>query len=177
MNLNPFTTLPSTRFSNPSEMPVLERDGFVDDSVVQAILAGPVAPRQVWNPGDLVLAADEMDFAGWQLSHRLPDFEQIQAALPAAPQPRRAAPPVLEEEPGLGEPHRGTHRWWLAGLAGAFTMLLFSLLLFSLSQHEKLEAEGLSTAPLPAASQQETPVPVVSEAADSPDISGVVIKE
>jgi hypothetical protein len=175
MSLNPFTTLPSTRFSSPSEMPVLERDGFVDDSVIQAILAGPVSPRQVWNPGDLVLAADEMDFAGWQLTNRVPDFEKVEAALPPEPLPRRAAPPVLEE-PGLGEPHRGTHRWWIAGLAGAFSMLLFSLLLFSLSQHEKLEAKGLSTAPLPAA-RQETPVPVVSEPADSPDISGVVIKE
>jgi hypothetical protein len=175
MNLNPFTILPSTRYSSPSEMPVLERDGFVDDSVVQAILAGPVAPRQTWNPEDLVLAADEMDFAGWQHTNRVPDFEKAQAALPLEPQPRRAAPPVLEE-PGLGAPHRGTHRWWIAGLAGAFSMLLFSLLLFSLSQHEKLEAEGLSTTPLPA-SLQETPVPKAGETAEGPDISGVVIKE
>jgi hypothetical protein len=175
MNLNPFTTLPSTRYSSPSEMPVLERDGFVDDSVIQALLAGPVSPRQIWNPDDLVLSADEMDFAGWQLTKRSPDFAATEAEVPPAPWSRRAAPPVLEE-PGLGEPHRGTHRWWIAGLAGAFSMVLFSLLLLSLSSHEKLEAESLSTAPRPATPQENQAV-IAGESIANPDISGVVIEE
>jgi hypothetical protein len=55
-------------------------------------------------------------------------------------------------------------------------MVLFSLLLLSLSSHEKMEAEGLSTAARPADSKQSQAI-IAGEAIASPDITGVVIEE
>ena len=143
MNRTRLTMLPSQRYDNPSEMPVMERDGFVDDAVVLALLAGPIQTRKLADSGDLVLSADDMDFAGW--------------CLPAAPAaaPRRPAPPVLEE-PGLGEPYKGHHRWWLASLAGALSSLVFSLLLFSLASRQVSPADHPQFSSTPAAPRPTT---------------------
>ena len=119
MHLLNVSPLPSPRFDDVSGMPAVERDGFVDDAVVVALLAIPSQPRQIAPPAHLALAADDMDFAGWCLPGTQP-------AAPAVASPRCPAPPILEE-PGLGEPYRGHHRWWLAGLAGALSTLLLLL--------------------------------------------------
>ncbi len=130
----PLNPLPSVRFDQDSSVPVVEREGFVDDAVVLALVAGPPsAQRPLPQAAALALAADDMDFAGWCL----PSASHPQSfALGPSPLPtstQRPAPPA-QEEPGLGEPHQGNrHRWWLAGLAGGISSLLFSLLLLSLS--------------------------------------------
>ena len=110
----------------------MEREGFVDEAVVYALVSGPQSSRGMPYRGDLALAVDDMDFAGWQLSSSTPirSAEVPPQVIDAIV--RRAAPPVIAE-PGLGLPHRGSHRWWLAGLAGALSTMLFSVLLLSLS--------------------------------------------
>ena len=136
MHALPLSPFPSLRQADPQGFVVPADAGFVDDSVILALLNGPVLSRRVADPGHLMLAADEMDFAGWRLSSSLPDH-----ATEAAPV-RRPAPPVLDE-PGLGEPHQGAHRWWLAGFAGVFSTLVFSLLLIFLSSRSDRQAENL----------------------------------
>lgn len=155
MKREKLSMLPSQRFDDVAEMPVMERDGFVDDAVIQSILAGPVSPRQVVEPADLVLAADDMDFAGWILPKRkTTPFHPVPVIEPRLELPvRRPAEPELDE-PGLGEPHRGSHRWWIAGLAGGLTTMLFSVLLLTLSSREHLEMEGLSIIRVPEKTQQ-----------------------
>lgn len=130
LNLSP---LPSLRSDGDSRGTVSSKDGFVDDSVVMALVAGPSIHRGISDQSDLALAADHLDFAGWCLSHSSP----VPVSAPRRPVPSdcaitRPTPPV-SDEPGLGEPHRGHHRWWLAGLAGAVSTMLFSVLLISLS--------------------------------------------
>lgn len=142
----PISALPSLRTEEPTGERIMERDGFVDDSVVLAIVAGPNTCRQNSVPADLALSADDMDFAGWCLSESLP-LHATRAPLESS---RRPALPELEE-PGLGEPHHGSHRWWLAGLAGALSTLLFSLLLLSLSSRGRVSEESISKIPVPAA--------------------------
>ena len=145
------TILPSPRQSEDDRLPVMEREGFVDEQAVLALLAGPIPSRSAPDPRDLVLSVDDMDFAGWRLSPALPARSIESAPLVAKTKSkakpkvvdRRPAPPVLDE-PGLGTPHRGSHRWWLAGLAGALSTMLFSLLLLSLSTRGQFDAEGFS---------------------------------
>jgi hypothetical protein len=137
----------------------METEGFVDDEVVMALLTGPLPQRSNPPPEDLVLSADDMDFAGWCLSPKLParSTVSVSAALPAPTDRRAAAPTPTFDEPGLGIPHSGSHRWWIAGLAGALSTMLISLLLLSLSSRGQFDNEGFSiirppvkTAPNPA---------------------------
>lgn len=142
LNLSPF---PSLRSDEASSIPRIEKDGFVDDDVVLALVAGTSPSRSSADPGDLALAADDMDFAGWCLPGRMRSPAPELKELKGAPYEftRRPAPPQ-QEEPGLGEPHHGSHRWWLAGLAGALSTMLFSVLLLSLSARSASDADGLS---------------------------------
>jgi hypothetical protein len=127
--------LPALRPNESGISSGLERDGFVDDDVALAIVAGPVSSRFTPVHTDLALTAEDLDFAGWQI------FPAPSAAtIPARTVPEDAAPPPLRrpaepslEEPGIGMCHRGSHRWWLAGLAGFVFTLLASVLLLSLS--------------------------------------------
>jgi hypothetical protein len=137
MHALPLSPFPSLRQADSQGFAAPMEDGYVDESVVLALLNGPVVSRRMPDPGHLVLAADEMDFAGWRLSPGLPRHSTEKAPV------RRPAPPVLEE-PGLGEPHHGTHRWWLAGLAGVLSTLVISLLLISLATRNHRPAENLS---------------------------------
>jgi hypothetical protein len=170
MKREKLSMLPSQRFDDAAEMPVMERDGFVDDAVIQSILAGPVSPRHVVEPADLVLAADDMDFAGWILPKRkVSPFMQAPLIEQRLDLPlRRAAEPELDE-PGLGEPHRGNHRWWIAGLAGGLTTMLFSVLLLTLSSREHLEMEGLSIIRVPEKTQQQP----VKGTPPTPELTGL----
>jgi hypothetical protein len=99
---------------------------------VLALISGPRLWRSTACHEDLALAADDLDFAGWQLPASSPPRAVEIPSQVIDPFARRASPPVLEES-GIGEPHHGSHRWWLAGLAGAFSTMLFSLLLLTLS--------------------------------------------
>jgi hypothetical protein len=132
MNPLRLSLLPSIRANDESGSLQMEREGFVDEAVVLALINGPRHPRSTACPEDLALAADDLDFAGWQLpaTPRARTTEIPPQVISAIV--RRATPPTLEE-PGIGTPHQGTHRWWLAGLAGAFSTMLFSLLLLTLA--------------------------------------------
>lgn len=133
MNPLGLSPLPSIRAEDESGSFLLERDGFVDEALVSAMVSAPHHPiRSTAYPEDLALSADDMDFAGWRLSsavtvRRAEVPPQVIAAIV-----RRATPPVIAE-PGLGISHQGSHRWWLAGLAGVLSTMLFSVLLLSLS--------------------------------------------
>lgn len=143
LNLSP---LPSLRLDEVSGRPAVEKNGFVDDSVVMALVAGPSSGRTIPDQAELALAADHLDFAGWCLTSPLPM---------AATQPGRSArsvattsrpiqrpTPPVSEEPGLGEPHHGQHRWWLAALAGAVSTLMITVLLLSLSTRISTNSSG-----------------------------------
>ena len=108
------TPLPAHRADDKSSLLVMEREGFVDEAVVTALVTGSHLGRSVADPDDLALAADDLDFAGWRLSKS--------ATVRSAEVPpqvidaivRRALPPVT------GDSKRGSwqspsRRWWLAG--------------------------------------------------------------
>ena len=151
LNLSPLPRLSSERGPGLAEV---EKDGFVDEAVILALIAGPVIPRRLADARDLALVPEAMDFAGWRLSAALPAPSAIATTAPSEAFTRRPAPPTLEEL-GIGKPHRGSHRWWLAGLAGAISTLLFSVLLFSLSSPATSDSADLSIIRIPAKSQVE----------------------
>jgi len=138
LNLRDLRPLPCINFGDASGAPPAEMDGFVDDSAVFSLLLGPTIARpQLEKQSGLVLTADDLDFAGWYLTSALP----AHATLPVIKE--RPAPPRMDE-PGIGEPHRGSHRWWLVGAAGAFSTMLISLLLVSLSARNFSSEEEIS---------------------------------
>lgn len=144
--------LPSVRMNDDSGALQMEREGFVDEAAVLALLSGPTHLRTSSYPEDLALAADDLDFAGWQLPTAAPVMRpaEFPPQVIDAIVRRRATPPSLDE-PGIGSPHFGSHRWWLAGMAGVFSTLLFTLLLVSLSSRAPLNPEPVHPSrPLPA---------------------------
>lgn len=168
MNSLKLSLLPSPRYDDVSGMPLVERDGFVDDAVVLALMAGPAMPRYQADSRGLALAADDMDFAGWCLSPT-PPCQALPASAESAT--RRAAAPEIEE-PGIGEPHCGSHRWWLAGLAGAFSTLLFTLLLLSLSSRSPSGTEEFTFFPTQPKPRVTAP-PKLQAPAETPELTGV----
>ena len=173
MNSLRLSLLPSLRANEESGALQMEREGFVDEAAVLALISGPRQPRSAACHEDLALAADELDFAGWQLpTARKTRATEIEPQVIAATI-RRATPPVLEE-PGIGIPHAGTHRWWLAGLAGAFSTMLFSLLLLTLSSRppaplgpESLPSTMTRASAMPTAPQVVTAKEVAPELTDA----------
>ncbi|MGD7654220.1 MAG: hypothetical protein ACQCXQ_13455 [Verrucomicrobiales bacterium] len=119
----------------------------MDDGVVQHLLAGPMSERNGPIPADLALAADG-DFAGFCLAGSLANPREEKTP------ERRPTPPSLEEI-GIGSPYRGTHRWWLAGITGLLTTLLFSFLLINLALREQ---ENTSSS-IPQPRSEATPSP------------------
>lgn len=168
MNSLKVSLLPSVRTNEDSAALQMEREGFVDEAAVLALLSGPSHLRSISYPEDLALAADDLDFAGWQIPTM-----QVPVSRPAEFPPqvidaivRRASPPSINES-GIGSPHHGSHRWWLAGLAGAFSTLLFSVLLASLSSRQGLNPEpapspGVASHSSPAALHGTSPAPSAS---------------
>ena len=67
MNSLRLSPLPSTRPSDESDSRSMEREGFVDEAVVMTLITETHPGRRVAYPEDLALAADDLDFAGWQL--------------------------------------------------------------------------------------------------------------
>lgn len=132
MNPPSLSILPCMRSHEESSSLEMEREGFVDEAAVLALITGPRHPRSSACHEDLALAADDLDFAGWQLTVTpQPRAAEIPPRVIDAIV-RRATPPVIEE-PGIGAAHQGAHRWWLAGLAGVLSTMLFSILLLTLS--------------------------------------------
>ena len=168
--------LPSLRTHEESSMPVMERDGFVDESVVLALVAGPTLTRQLADPGELVLSADDMDFAGWRLSNALPEHATRAVSFPSEASYRRPALPVLDE-PGLGDPHHGSHRWWLAGLAGALSTMLFSLLLLTLSSRDNSNTDRLSIIKMPPPNSEKSTMPKTDTSKETPELTEVLTNE
>jgi len=113
-------------------------DGFVDDEVIASIIAMPEAYRSNSSPSDLILSSDENDFAGWSVPRPSPfraiaEKQELSVARSEA---------VLEEaEPGLGQPHRGQHRWWIAAAAGVSGAMILSLLFLSLGDQGAAKRE------------------------------------
>ncbi|MES2476641.1 MAG: hypothetical protein V4640_12730 [Verrucomicrobiota bacterium] len=162
--LNP---LPSARSADDTSPWQAEQMGFVDEAVVAKLLSPGRLPRVQPSPHDLILSADDVDFAGWQLAPSTSPFRGMET-IPEPPtfSTRRASPPEMNE-PGIGSPHRGNHRWWLAGLAGALSTLLFTVLLLTLSSRPEVKSHAApaQTAP-PAASSQ--PGMAAAESAGEP---------
>ncbi len=160
LNLRPLPSMQPDASACPQ---AVDRGGFVDDEVVMALVAGPNTSRHSADVADLALAAD-MDFAGWCLSTALPPVTRASVEEPvgdSVAEGRRPAPPTVGE-PGIGESHRGGHRWWLAGLAGAVSTLMFVVLLFSLSARIPQEEGEVSRPHRPV-----EPVRVLSMTPDS----------
>jgi hypothetical protein len=125
--------LPSVRSEDHSDALLMEREGFVDEKAVSAMVSQPFHTRSVPCPEDLVLSLDDMDFAGWHTA--APAAFQRGAEVP--PQVidaivRRSAPPVARVSMEAAAA-AGSTRWWLAGLAGALTTLIASVVFVGVS--------------------------------------------
>ena len=157
MTMLSLSPLPSLRDDALEDRALPAEDGFVDDAVVLALVTG-ADRRRMEDEVAWLLSADDRDFAGWGCI--------APAAVPeAAPDQRRAAAPELAES-GLGEPHRGSHRWWLAGLAGAVTTLLASALLLTLATRQQVkEFERISIRPIAPTAPAVTAMPDAPQAA------------
>lgn len=175
MNPLRLSPIPSVRVEDESASLQMERQGFVDESVVTALLTGPRSTtRSIPYPNDLALSVDDMDFAGWQLSPAQPHRHAEVPPRVIEAIVRRAAPPMVEE-PGLGSPHLGNHRWWVAGLAGVLSTMLFSLLLLTLASRPGSDSEPTITLrpltrakPVPHGNSPSAPVaPELSDASTS----------
>ncbi|MEO7101100.1 MAG: hypothetical protein ABI162_17215 [Luteolibacter sp.] len=170
--------LPVLRAEDETGSLHMERHGFVDEDVVAALVLGPNAlSRQSAYPEDLALAPDDLDFAGWSLTPppepRLIVTPPNVVVHPSSgdERPRRPAPPVMEEEAGLDSPHSGSHRWWLAGLAGVLSTMLFSLLLLNLSSRPGTRFEAFFVPRAPDIS-----APVSTTKVNSPQVAAELTK-
>ena len=67
--LSPF---PTRRADDESPLPLMQREGFVDEAVVATLVRESQLGRSVAYPDDLALAADDLDFAGWSLAKTVP---------------------------------------------------------------------------------------------------------
>lgn len=133
------TPLPAHRADEQSSMLVMEREGFVDEAVVAALVTGNHLGRTMADPDDLALAADDLDFAGWRLSKSVTvrSAEVPPQVIDAIV--RRALPPVT------GEARRGSRqlvsrRWWVAGV---LSILLLAAVLLALPSLLGLHFETL----------------------------------
>lgn len=158
---------------DPPPMPA----DFVDEDVALSLIAGPVAPRGRVRHEDLALPADESDFAGWNLGtaperSQRPGKRMVPISETPAPETQRRAQPPAMVEPGIGQPHRGGHRWWIAGIAGALSTFLFTVLLLSLSSRSvPLSEEILFSAPrVPTAKPTARPA---ENAPEAPALTGI----
>jgi hypothetical protein len=139
----------------------VQNEGFVDEAVVLSMIARGAYERVYVQPEEMVLSSSEEDYAGWALPVASPfrsmmHWEKTMAAA-AAPVKVPAAPSLdgirKLAEPGLAEPYRGTHRWWLFGATGALSCGLLSLTLLSLAL--RLEVERPTAAPTPVSPKAE----------------------
>jgi hypothetical protein len=120
--------LPADRSGSPAEYGAQPIQGFVDEEVIASLISRPSAGATRVAPSntDLVLCSDPDDFAGWAIPATSP-FRAI-AEKQDRGEPIPSVRSFLAAEPGLGEPHRGNHRWWIAAAATAASSLIISLL-------------------------------------------------
>jgi hypothetical protein len=167
MNPLSLSPLPTLRSDDESDRHLMEREGFVDEAVVAALVKGNPPSRSAACPDDLALAADDFDFAGWRLSKaetvRSPEVppQVIDAIV------RRAAPPVVGRSRPESEP-QAKYRWWFVGSAGVIASLLFSILLLTLSARpgshfEMLLSPRMLTTTKPVSAQQTEPAKLTTE--------------
>lgn len=153
--------LPISRAIDETPELVTEREGFVDEAAISALMFEPLYPaRQAPYSEDLALASGDLDFAGWKLSPQ-PHARSLESALHSQQTLRRPSPPVIEE-PGLDMPHTGNHRWWLAGLAGLLSALIFSLLLLNLAARPGTQLQVLFVPHTPSVTPTKPAVKTVS---------------
>jgi len=113
-------------------------DGFVDDEVIASIIAMPEGYRTTSSATDLILSSDENDFAGWSVPRPSP-FRAIAERQEFSQ--ARLETPAEEAEPGLGHPHQGQHRWWIAAAAGVSSAMILSLLFLTLGNQSAAKRE------------------------------------
>lgn len=125
--------LPADRSGSPAEYGSQPIQGFVDEEVIASIIARPSATtsRVSAERTDLVLSSDPDDFAGWAIPSTSP-FKAIAEKQDRGEQVIPSVRSFLISEPGIGEPHRGNHRWWIAAAAGISASLIISLLFMHL---------------------------------------------
>ena len=122
LSLSPF---PTRRAHDDSASHLTERDGFVDETVVTALVRENHLGRSVAYPDDLALAADDLDFAGWSLTKSVParSAEVPPQVIDAIV--RRASPHVSQDlRRSSSQPKNSRH--WLVGLA----ILLIATMIF-----------------------------------------------
>lgn len=119
---------------------LLEQAGFVDEEVVRKLVARPSSRRAVARPSDMVLSADDLDFAGWHF------LTQAHACQPAAFVPAESTEVAALNFSRCTETHQGiAGRWWLAGLLGVVAVIVISLVLIKLISPASF---GLTPAPV-----------------------------
>lgn len=139
--------LPTTRADENSTPWQNGQVGFVDDAVVARLITPARTPRLESCPEDLALAADDLDFAGWQLDSvsnstesafcGTEDLIEVPPLLFG-----RATPPAIRQA-SIDAGYDSNHRWWIAGLAGVLATLVVTLLLLILSSRPATGAESL----------------------------------
>lgn len=135
--------MPAVCTDDQRTLPATIPDGFVDDEVIASIISMPETYRSTSSPSDLILSSDENDFAGWSVPCPSP-FRAIAERQEFSSARSEEIPAVTE--PGLGQPHRGQHRWWIAAAAGVSGAMILSLLFLSLGDQgaAKQELSSLS---------------------------------
>ncbi len=178
MDTLPLTPLPSETPDDARGYRRTFNEGFVDESVVLSVIAKGPYERVYVKPEDMVLSSSEDDYAGWSLPVPSPFRTLLDVQSPeVATAPKLPAAPSLDgirkfSEPGIAEPHRGNHRWWLFAISGAMTCGILSLTLLSLAQRESLRdaMAGYMTAPRQAPfTEIATKEPLVAPAVVSVD--------
>lgn len=145
MDSQTLTPLPSEITDENTGYRRVYTEGFVDESAILSVIANGPYERIFVKPEEMVLSSSEDDYAGWSLPVPSPFRSMLDVSNPApVAMARKPAPPRLDgipslSEPGIAEPHRGNHRWWLFGVSGAMTCGIFSLTLLSLAQRSSLK--------------------------------------
>lgn len=129
----PLTPIPISRMESSGEEDLTTPDGFVDEQVISALILPVISSRHIALPVDLALSSDENDFAGWNVRRDSP-FREL-----ASPTSRVNVAMSSESgqdlsEPGIGKPHQGGHRWWIAVATGCSSALILSLLFSTLAE-------------------------------------------
>lgn len=125
--------LPFVRMESNPHSVTNEQDGFVDEAVIHAMVHQPTHRRSLGRSSDMVLSAEDLDFAGW-------NFPTMAVERPSTTVLH--SEPVKEEAPfsaplkfshHLAEPMpEGKSYWWIAGIAGIITAIVLSLILLKL---------------------------------------------
>ena len=112
--LSPF---PTRRADAESALHLMEREGFVDEAVVTALVRNSHLGRSIAYPDDLALAADDLDFAGWSLAKTLPTRSAEVPPQVIDAIVRRATSPQVSRELRRDSRRPRNHRLWRIGLA------------------------------------------------------------